>query len=225
MVWTRAGARRFGQYFWSWTSEADVSTLQARAQASSWLPRPHGHRRRPQSAERPPRPRPQAPVGLSLTSRPDAAAPAPRARVDKLTGGLRWLVRRADFQAAAKGRRAHAPSFTLQARARVVGETETDAPRFGLTATRKTGDSVERNRMKRRLRAALRGLDAFGRPGHDYVVVLRREALSTPFETLLADLKKTMRKAHEARSRAAGEPTSGAPPKSRSAPSAGEAIS
>lgn len=142
-----------------------------------------------------------------------------------MTGGVRWLVRRSDFQAAAKGRRAHAPAFTLQARRRAGGENELGAPRFGLTATRKIGDAVERNRMKRRLRAALRGLGGFGRPGHDYVVVLRREALSTPFETLLAQLEDTMRKAHEARPRAGGGSASGAFVEGRSAPTAGQASS
>ena len=118
-------------------------------------------------------------------------------------------MRRADFQAAAKGRRVNAPPFALQMRRRAPGETLSDAPRFGLTATRKIGGAVERNRMKRRLRAALRGLGgeapgaAFGEAGHDYVVVLRREALATPFETLLAQLTKALRKAHDPRPRAA----------------------
>ena len=87
-------------------------------------------------------------------------------------------------------------------RRREAGEVETEAPRFGLTATRKIGGAVERNRMKRRLRAALRDLGAeggFGQSGHDYVVVLRAEALSTRFEALLAELRQAMRKAHRPR--------------------------
>ena len=118
---------------------------------------------------------------------------------------MRWLVRRADFQAAAKGRRVNAPPFALQMRRRAPDETLSDAPRFGLTATRKVGGAVERNRMKRRLRAALRGLGqatpggVFGEAGHDYVVVLRREALATPFDALLAHLRTAMRKAHDPR--------------------------
>lgn len=136
-------------------------------------------------------------------------------------------MRRAAFQAAAKGRRVNAPPFALQMRARAPGESETDAPRFGLTATRKIGGAVERNRMKRRLRAALRDLGrdseggAFGRPGHDYVVVLRREALTTPFEALLAELRRAMRKAQEPRARAPGDSRSGAP-RGQNPPPAGE---
>jgi ribonuclease P protein component len=48
---------------------------------------------------------------------------------------------------------------------------------------------VERNRVRRRLKEAVRlvaGKEGF--PGADYVVIGRRAALTRPFERLLADL-------------------------------------
>jgi ribonuclease P protein component len=105
--------------------------------------------------------------------------------------------------AAAKGRRAHAPAFTLQAGRREADRaTEPDAPRFGLTATRKIGGAVERNRMKRRVREALRqefgpcGQGRVARPGYDYVLVLRREALSASFAEVRRQLGQAFARVH-----------------------------
>jgi ribonuclease P protein component len=97
-----------------------------------------------------------------------------------------WLTQRAEFLAAAKGRRHHAALFTIQAIARRNSE---GGPRFGLTVTTKTGNSVERSRIKRRLREAIRlqaRLVAF--PGTDYVLIGRRALLDASFETITAEL-------------------------------------
>ena len=63
---------------------------------------------------------------------------------------LRRLTKRSQFQKAARGNRAGRPSFGLQAVA-----SEASAPGVGFTVTKKTGNSPERNRIKRRLRAAV----------------------------------------------------------------------
>jgi ribonuclease P protein component len=97
-----------------------------------------------------------------------------------------WLTERPEFLNAAKGRRHHAALFTIRAiRRKQTG----GGPRFGLTVTTKTGNSVERSRIKRRLREAIR-LHArlVAVPGTDYVVVGRRAVLAASFETLAAEL-------------------------------------
>ncbi len=62
----------------------------------------------------------------------------------------------------ATGRRAHGPGFTCQHR-----KPEGEMPlRFGFTVTKKTGNAPERNRIRRRLREAVRrageGLEGIG---------------------------------------------------------------
>jgi ribonuclease P protein component len=125
------------------------------------------------------------------------------------SASLRRLTRRADFIACSKGRRVPTAAFVLQERLR--GDEE--APRFGFTVTKKTGGSVERNRMRRRLREAVR-LAAAGRarPGSDYVLIANRAALTRPFEALQADLLDALRRAERQKpGRAPGLPTPATP--------------
>lgn len=104
------------------------------------------------------------------------------------------LKKRAEFLAVAKGARSARRGFVLQALADPQSEA---APRVGFTVTKKTGNAVERNRIRRRLREAIR-LDGHrhARPGADYVLVGRRDTLGLPFETLVADLASAFRQVH-----------------------------
>ena len=59
----------------------------------------------------------------------------------------------------------------------------------GYTASRRVGGAVQRNRAKRRLRAAVeRVMPERAVRGYDYVVIARPETLSRPFEALVGDL-------------------------------------
>ncbi|MEM8551110.1 MAG: ribonuclease P protein component [Pseudomonadota bacterium] len=99
---------------------------------------------------------------------------------------LERLKKRADFKRAAKGKRSGKAGFTLQAIAR-----ETGGPRMGFTVTKRIGNAVERNRIKRRLRAACAQLSERNpfQCGTDYVIVARRRALDQPFGGLVLDLE------------------------------------
>ncbi|MBX9758672.1 MAG: ribonuclease P protein component, partial [Beijerinckiaceae bacterium] len=131
------------------------------------------------------------------------------------------LRHRAEFLNAAKGARFHAGAFSLQAIARRGVEAppgpsgpsadaavEMDLPgpaRFGFTVTRKVGGSVERNRMRRRLREALRRAAPLeARAGFDYVIVARRQALEAGFDRLVSDLARAMRLVGERPERSRG---------------------
>lgn len=67
-------------------------------------------------------------------------------------------------------------------------------PRLGITVTKKTGNAAIRNRIRRRLREAVRvhAADDMA-PGTDYVIVGRREVLNAPFEQLKTELSRRMR--------------------------------
>lgn len=98
----------------------------------------------------------------------------------------RTLKKRADFlRVAATRRRWATAGLVLQMR----GRGDDDGPmRVGYTVSKKVGNAVERNRVRRRLRAAVReALER--RPGTDYVLVGRRAALTRRWEALLGDLK------------------------------------
>ncbi|MGL4495830.1 MAG: ribonuclease P protein component [Beijerinckiaceae bacterium] len=101
------------------------------------------------------------------------------------------LTRRSEFTAVRKGRRAETAGFTIQA-IRRKGD-EATRPRFGLTVTKKTGNAVVRNRIKRRLRALLRALpDGAAGPACDHVLFVRRDALHTPFAAMLAETQAAL---------------------------------
>ncbi|KAB0680439.1 ribonuclease P protein component [Aureimonas leprariae] len=128
------------------------------------------------------------------------------------------LRRRADFLAARRGRRLGGPFFFIEALDRHDGAE----PRFGLTVTRKVGNAVERNRIRRRLREAIRtSCGADMARGFDYVIVARREVLDLAFERLRSELHRRLSKvrpAQDAAGMAAGEdaPQDGmAPPRGR----------
>jgi ribonuclease P protein component len=95
---------------------------------------------------------------------------------------------RADFQRAAKGRRARMEAFALQANRRAAAPDELGA-RIGFTVTKKLGGAVLRNRIRRRLKEAVRLAPCLEtQADHDYVLMAQREALGRPFDQLVADL-------------------------------------
>lgn len=70
---------------------------------------------------------------------------------------------------------------------------EEGTARLGITVTKKIGNAVLRNRIKRRLRAAGRDILALhGQAGHDYVLIARSAAAEMPFGNLLDDLKQAL---------------------------------
>ncbi|WEK03674.1 MAG: ribonuclease P protein component [Candidatus Devosia phytovorans] len=108
---------------------------------------------------------------------------------------LRRLIKRSQFQRAARGNRAGRSAFGLQMIA-----AEEAQPGIGFTVTKKTGNSPERNRIKRRLRAAVTACARDFVPHHDYVLVGRREALTEPFTKLVSDLGALITRVHTPRS-------------------------
>lgn len=97
------------------------------------------------------------------------------------------LKKRAEFLRAAKGARAPTPAFLLQ----FIAVENATLPRFGVTATKKLGNAVVRNRAKRRIRALACKLMPKARPG-DYVFIARPDILSRDFSVMEKDLEKAL---------------------------------
>ncbi|MEM8688630.1 MAG: ribonuclease P protein component [Pseudomonadota bacterium] len=106
---------------------------------------------------------------------------------------LETIRRRADFLAAARAAHSAQRGLVLQARVR----DDERGHRVGFTVTKKVGNAVVRNRVKRRLRAAARlELSQVGRPGVDYVLIGRKATINRDFALLRDDLAKAVRKVH-----------------------------
>lgn len=89
------------------------------------------------------------------------------------------------------------PGFVLLVRQRAAGELESAdmAIRIGITVSKKVGNAVVRNRMKRRFRAlAAELLPEIGIAGADHVLIGRASGVERPFDDLKADLTKALRK-------------------------------
>ena len=86
------------------------------------------------------------------------------------------------------------PACLIEARKRTVesgAKAPGEGPRFGFTVTKKLGNAVTRNRIRRRLKAAVSELaTANARAGFDYVVVARSAAFDRSYADIINDLTR-----------------------------------
>ena len=106
----------------------------------------------------------------------------------RVTASLSTMRKRADFLAANRGLRVARPGFVLLAQPNGGRGT-----RFGVTVTKKIGNAVVRNRMKRRFRELLRAaLPEQGLPDHDHVLIGREGGVERDFAKLRAELDEAL---------------------------------
>jgi ribonuclease P protein component len=118
---------------------------------------------------------------------------------------MQRIKQRKDFlSAAASGHKWVRPAFVLQCAA---NDTHPEAAALGFTATRKLGNAVMRNRIRRRLKEAARlFLPRVLQPGFDYVVIGRPDAATLPFEVLGKELAEAVEKLHRVMQSKKGNP-------------------
>jgi ribonuclease P protein component len=86
------------------------------------------------------------------------------------------------------------PGFVLQA-APAPAEIDRPVVRVGFTVSRKVGNAVERNRVRRRLREVARQvIPAQARADLDYVLVGRQAALKRDFAVLRQELVEALKR-------------------------------
>lgn len=123
---------------------------------------------------------------------------------------LETLKTRQEFLRIRGGRRCQNVAFVLETKPRqdrdsssvtsVSPSPRQNPPRFGFTVTKKIGNAVVRNRIRRRLKHAISQLaPEFAKPNHDYVVVARRHAATQPYSDLKKDLERCLQRVHDPR--------------------------
>ena len=121
---------------------------------------------------------------------------------------LSVMRRRADFLAANRGLRVARPGFVLLAH-----PNGGQGKRYGITVTKKIGNAVVRNRMKRRFRELLWAcLPEHGLPDHDHVLIGRETGVERDFVKLGEELAAALSRAAQGK----GDPPRRHPHKRRS---------
>ncbi len=106
--------------------------------------------------------------------------------------GYGIIKKRSDFLAANRGKRYATPGFVL-----LVFDRRDDDPakRLGITITKKVGNAVVRNRMRRRFRELARELlPALGRAGADHILIGRDGGIERDFGVLRGEMRKALDK-------------------------------
>ncbi len=106
----------------------------------------------------------------------------------------RILVRRDFVVLQRKGRRRHTPHFVVMTRPRQTG-----CSRLGITATRRFGNAVMRNRVKRRVREFFRRHQADFVPSQDILVIPKPGAGQLSFRQISQELGRALSLAEKTR--------------------------
>jgi ribonuclease P protein component len=160
------------------------------------------------------------PSGNAMTTPPSPdTRQSPRLSSIQSFSGVR-LRKHADYQrayAAARKRQSASMSWFLAPRLPAMGEAF-EAPRIGLTAGKVLGKAHERNRIKRRMREALRRHLELLPKGCDLILHPRRSVLTLEFAKLEVEIVRILEQANTEAARIAGRPVQAparqiAPPK------------
>jgi len=106
---------------------------------------------------------------------------------------VKTLKRRHDFLRVAGERQSSATRGLVLQKCPI--RNEIDGLRIGFTASRKIGNAVNRNRARRRLRAAVeKVMPLHAAPEFDYVVIARAGTNERPFDALTRDLETALKR-------------------------------
>ena len=117
--------------------------------------------------------------------------PSTGSATDRRVSAGNVLTARSDFLAANRGLRVARPGFVLLAR-----PNDGQGKRYGITVTKKIGNAVVRNRMKRRFRELLwAALPDAGLPDHDHILIGREGGIERDFAVLREELAAALARA------------------------------
>ena len=116
--------------------------------------------------------------------------------VTPMPARLTRLKKRPEFlRVAATRQKWVATGLILQVRRRGKTDAHEAEPRIGYTVSRKVGNAVRRNRVRRRLRAvADQVMGAHAKSGRDFVIIGRQGTIRRSFAALRGDLETALKK-------------------------------
>jgi ribonuclease P protein component len=167
------------------TNETNVSTEQQTTEAHTRFPRPHGHRRRPSGAETPAR---------QGAETPDRQYSSEATRLTRSAGGQRFpkakrIRKRSEFLKLQQiGRRWAGTRFVV-----ITAPCRGDVSRLGITASRRVGSAVVRNRVKRLVREFFRQHHDYIQPPRDVLVIARPQAAGAEYAEVKRELGTALR--------------------------------
>ena len=72
-------------------------------------------------------------------------------------------------------------------------ENDLEKMRFGLAISNKIGNAVTRNKLKRQTREIIDNLKSLFKNNTDYIIMIRKGCLETPFEERLNNLERKIK--------------------------------
>jgi ribonuclease P protein component len=168
------------------TNEANLSTEQQATQADTRFSCTHEQPRRSPNIETPTRKGTQATDG----QHPSQATPLTRpAAPDQRLPRTRRIRKRAEFLALQRvGRRYAGTRFVV-----ITAPRQSGPGRIGITASRRVGGAVVRNRVKRLVREFFRRHQHAIVPPQDVLVIARTQAAEASYAEVVQELGKALR--------------------------------
>lgn len=161
------------------TNEANIPTEQPTTETDARLPRPHGHSRRTAGAEAPAGQRAQTADGQHTAE----TTVLKQEFVDQRLPRSRRIRKRSEFLRLQRGSGRAGRAFVV-----ITAASSRGRSRLGITASRKVGGAVVRNRVKRRVREVFRRHQQRLQPPRDVVVIVRPSAAGASYAELEREL-------------------------------------
>ncbi len=106
---------------------------------------------------------------------------------------LKTIKKRIDFiKISKKGKKIFTKGFILQKYKRKIDDKiENNIVRIGFTVTKKIGNAVVRNKVKRRFRAITKELlNNYLKKNYDYIIIAKKNSITMDYKELKNDLIK-----------------------------------
>lgn len=162
-------------------NEKNISTKQSSSQTNPRVSHPNEHDRRAGRSQETPRQRAQT-LDCHSATKTGASLKVPNGSFPK---SVRLLERREFLFLQQKGRKRHSQHFLV-----ATAPAQRGHSRFGITTSRRFGNAVVRNRMKRLLREFFRTHQSLITPACDIVVIPRAGAEQLTLAQIIEELRK-----------------------------------